>query len=152
VRFRNRIAALLVAGVAATGLAVGVGVAPAQAVTDQICDRLNQNGTPDGECLNAWNGGPYVKSYTPNVTNDNFGWQFIKGRCQAGSIYTTTNCPLPGTPAGHAIFQIRYLNHPGECVGNLNGNAGDAHASAFDKCNDPNTGFGGDYGTVYIQA
>jgi hypothetical protein len=147
---RRRVLAIIIGLFAAFGGTLIVTTTPAFAVTDQLCDHITVNNGPAGECFNAWNGGPYVKTYTPNVTNDNFTRQFIHGRCNS-TIYTTTNCPLPGTPAGLAIDQIEYLNHPGECVADLNGSSGDAHTSAFGKCNDPNTGFGGDYGTVFVE-
>jgi hypothetical protein len=109
-----------------------------------ICDSLF-------ECLNAWNGGPYVNTYGPSAYNDHFLIQPIAGRCKSGSDYTTPNCPFSGVPGNLLIIQIEYYNNPGNCLGDLNGDPGNARASAFDACNDPNTGFGGSYGTVFYE-
>jgi hypothetical protein len=116
----------------------------AQAQSSQVCDISLA-------CLNAWNGGPYVNTYGPNVANDNFHIQPINGRCRAGSDLTTAGCPYAGVPAGHLIVQIQYLNHPGDCLGDLNGQSGSARASAFDACNSTSSGSGGSYGTVFFE-
>lgn len=102
-------------------------------------------------CLNAWNGGPYVDTYSPGVTNDNFELQPIDGRCQTGSDLTTANCPYSGVPGGLLIVQIEYLNDPGNCLGDFNGLSTDARAGAFDACNSTSSGTGGSYGTVFFE-
>jgi hypothetical protein len=119
---------------------------PAGAVAHQLCD----NSSPH-KCLNAWNGGPLVKTYAPDVNNDNFDWQPVKGRCQAGSALTTANCPLPGTPAGELIVQIQYFNNPTACIGDNANNSGDAKAAEVAGfCNNTNTGTGGAWGSLFI--
>jgi hypothetical protein len=100
------------------------------------------------QCLNAWNGGPYVKTYTTPASNENFVVETINGRCVPNSPYTTNNCPLSGTPSGYLIVQVTYGGN--QCVGDLNGESGDAVASAFDGCNSTGSGYGGAYGTVFI--
>jgi hypothetical protein len=104
--------------------------------------------TSNPECLNAWNGGPYVKTYTTPASHEDFVVETINGRCVSGSPYTTNNCPISGTPAGLLIVQVTYGGN--QCVGDLNGEPGDAVASAFDGCNSTTTGYGGAYGTVFI--
>jgi hypothetical protein len=146
-RFRRlAFAGTILAALAVPG-AVAVTASPAGAVANQICDGSSQQ--PAGDCFNEWGGGAYVKSYTPNVSNDNFHTQAIAGRCQAGSVFTTANCPISGVPAGLVIVQFVYQN-TGKCVGDLGNNSGDAHASGSVTCNDPGTGFGGGYGTVHV--
>jgi hypothetical protein len=129
------------------GAAVSVtGATPAGAFQQEIC-QANAALNPEFPCLNAWNGGPYVKSYSPGVSNENFAEQDVFNRCESGSALTTNGCPIAGIPAGYLIVQLRYSN--GQCVGDLNGASGDAHA-ALTTCNNPNTGQGGAYGTIFV--
>lgn len=139
---RARIAAILTAVLLAAG-GVLVLTPSAHAQSTQICDSAS-------ECLNAWSGGPYVKTYSPNVSNDNFGEQAVAGRCRAGSALTTAGCPFANVPAGLPIIQVRYDNASNECVGDLNGSSGDAHAAVNTGCNNTVTGSGGGYGTLFI--
>jgi len=143
---RRRIIGAIAGIILALGAVSGLGLPAtvAQATSYQICDISLA-------CLNAWNGGPYVNTYGPNTRNDNFHIQPIAGRCRAGSDYTTANCPYSGVPGGLLIVQIQYLNNPGDCLGDFNGLSGSARASAFDACNNPNTGSGGSYGTVFFE-
>jgi hypothetical protein len=98
----------------------------------EFCDNVTQQ-----ECLNAWNGGPFVKSYTANVTNDAFGLYLDTGVCNHG--YTTTNCPLAGVPAGHQIVQFQdqaaATGCYGDWVGDYANSPSDARASACDASN-----------------
>jgi len=138
-----------VAGVIlALGMVFGLGVPATVAHASsysQVCDSFLK-------CLNAWNGGPYVNTYGVDTPNDNFLVEPIAGRCKAGSDYTTPNCPFSGVPGNLLIVQIAYQNNPGNCLGDLNGDSGDARAGAFDACNNVNTGYGGSYGTVFYEA
>jgi hypothetical protein len=142
---RRRIIGIVVGLILALGTVSGLGlpVTAAYASTYEICDI-------GFACLNAWNGGPYVNTYGPAVSNDNFELQPIDDRCKSGSDLTTTNCPYSGVPAGLLIVQIRYLN-TGNCLGDFNGESGDARAGAFDACNNPSTGSGGSDGTVFFE-
>ncbi len=84
----------------------------------QVCDE----GVPL-ECLNAWNGGPSIRTYTPTVSNNNFTIQGVN-RCNNGD-YTTTNCPITGNPSGLYIYQIKYAGggkYNGDCLGDNTGN------------------------------
>ena len=97
-------------------------------------------------CLNAWNGGPYVRTYYAGVANDAFETQGVD-RCNNGD-YSTAGCPGKGDPAGRYIFQIQDTN-TGACVGNSpsNGNLG-----YLDKCNGTSyPGSGGANGTLFLQ-
>ena len=82
----------------------------------EVCDE----GSPV-KCLNAWGGGPSVRTYSPNVSNDNFVVQGVN-RCNNGD-YTTSNCPISGNPSGLYIYQIEFVGggpYNGDCVGDNN--------------------------------
>lgn len=101
---------------------------------------------PGGLCLNAWNGGPYVKTYTTPASNENFEFEGVD-RCGT-SFVTTANCPIPGVPAGLLVGQFTYGSH---CVGDLDGLSGNATASVSDTCNSTvYPGTGGSYGTIFV--
>jgi hypothetical protein len=125
-----------------TVLGFGLKVAPpASAQPLEQCD-------DSGECLNLWNGGPYVNTFT-STANDAVTIQYIDGRCDSGDT-TTPNCPYSGVPGGLLIFQLRNNVEPGNCIGDFNGSSTDARVGGFDACNDPHTGQGGSYGTVFF--
>lgn len=137
----------LVLGAALLALPLGAALAsPAGAVANQLCDQSSHT-----ECLNAYNGGILVKTYSPNVSNDNFNWQLVDGRCQSGTPYTTANCPLSGTPAGELIVQLKYYNLSNQCVGDNTNDSGDAKAGIGPGfCNSTTTGTGGAWGSLFI--
>ena len=142
---RKRTIGIVAGVILALGTVFGLGPATqAHALSSEVCNLSSQ-------CLNAWNGGPYVNTYGPGVGNDNFGLQPIYDRCQNGSDRTTPNCPYQYVPGGLLIVQIEYLNISGNCVGDFNGLSGDARAGAFDACNNPGNGQGGSYGTVFFE-
>jgi hypothetical protein len=143
---RKRIIGTVAGAILALGTVLGLGPATAANAQSgyQICDI-------SFTCLNAWNGGPYVNTYSPAVSNDNFELQPIYDRCETGSDLTTPNCPYSGVPGGFLIVQIEYLNDPGNCLGDFNGLSTDARAGAFDTCNNPSSGYGGSYGTVFFE-
>ncbi len=140
----------LIAVAAALLLSAGLAIISTSASADsgtQIC------GTQ--KCLNLWNGGPGLKTYSSGVVNDNYIEQFVKGRCIAGSWKTTANCPISGVPAGLDIVQIsetHVANGNFHCVGDQNGDTTQADAESFDACNNLNTGQGGDYGTLFVMS
>jgi len=155
---RAKLLILASAIMAFLGITIGTGVfatvtaTPAYASQSwEICTaRANSGGVVPLECLNAWNGGPFGKSYTRDVANDIVQYQFIDGRCSAGSDLTTTNCPAPGVPAGYQIFQYLYNN--GQCYGTDTQTGTSEHGGAeLTGCNSPSTGFGGGTGTVQIM-
>jgi hypothetical protein len=142
---RNRLAAALSAVLLALGLGLALS-SPAGAVAHQLCDVSSST-----QCLNAWNGGPLVKTYSPNFTNDNFDWQPVKGRCSSANAYTTANCPIAGTPAGLLIVQIQYFNNSTACVGDNANSQFDAKAAEVAGfCNNTVTGTGGAWGSLFI--
>jgi hypothetical protein len=115
----------------------------------QVCE-TGQGSNP--ACLNGWGGGSALKVYSHNVFNDNFVYDFVSGRCNSGHT-TTANCPISGVPAGLDIVQIKetyVANGTYECVGDTGGASGSALAETFDICNNDQTGFGGDYGTLFV--
>ena len=140
-----RIIPLVAVLVASAGLAV-TAATPAGAVQQEIC-QPSASISPEFPCLNAWNGGPYVKAEGPGTSNENFAEQDVFNRCGSGTALTTQGCPIAGIPAGFLIVQLRYSN--GQCVGDLNGASGDAHAG-LTTCNNPNTGQGGAFGTIFV--
>jgi hypothetical protein len=140
-----RIIPLVAVLVASAGVAVTV-AAPSWAVQQEIC-QASPSFSPEFPCLNAWNGGPYVKAEGPGTSNENFSEQEVFNRCESGTALTTNGCPIAGIPSGFLIVQLRYGN--GQCVGDLNGSSGDAHAG-LTTCNNPNTGQGGAFGTIFV--
>jgi hypothetical protein len=148
VRIRTRLAAILAGLVLASGGIALVPAGPAGAVQQEICGYTNTAPpNPQFPCLNAWNGGPYVKAEGPGTTNENFTEQQVFGRCQSGSALTTSGCPIAGIPAGYLIVQLR---HGTTCVADLNGASGDAHAASNGTCNNTSTGTGGSFGTIFV--
>ena len=133
------ITALAVAAVLGIGLRVAP---PAAAQPLEQCD-------DHGDCLNLWNGGPYVNTYGGGSGNDAVSIQYIDGRCDSGDT-TTANCPYSGVPAGLLIFQLLNNVEPGNCIGDFNGSSTDARVGGFDACNNPKSGTGGSYGTVFF--
>jgi hypothetical protein len=100
-------------------------------------------------CLNAWNGGPYVKTYEENgeITNNSF--EMVKvDRCGNGDL-TTSGCPGAGDPPKLTIFQIKDTNN-GKCVGNSPGNGNLAYLGTCNETAYPGTG--GANGTIFIAA
>lgn len=77
------------------------------------------------ECLNAWNGGPWVKLYTNGTTtNGDFLWDHGLA-----------------LPAQYLIFGNTASNWFGNCIGDAFNNANDARAS-LDPCPGQNGGSG----------
>lgn len=111
--------ALIVA--AAVLLPLLVAAPAAQAQTSQICG----NGG-SGYCINAWNGGPYVKMYYGGYSNDNFHLQQVyvcSGYSTVQSKYygDSTNCPFSDAIADQVLWtdpieEVVYGNN-GECIG-----------------------------------
>lgn len=128
-----------------TGVTVLAGAPPALASSGhELCDE----GVPI-ECMNAWGGGPSVRTYTPDVANDNFIVQGVN-RCNNGDD-TTSNCPITGNPSGLFIYQIKYSGsgtYSGDCVGD---NDGLGYAELV-KCNNTSyPGTGGGTATIFVQ-
>lgn len=131
-------------------LAGGVGLAStAHAYSNQpeFCS-VDQNFNPY-ECLNAWNGGPYVASYQwSSADNNDWTFQGVYNRCQAGSDRTTTNCPFNGARAGLLMFQWVF-NVTGQCMGTVTAGGPHFAQGVLTGCNGSN-GYGGGIGTVQV--
>jgi hypothetical protein len=79
-----------------------------------------------GYCINAWNGGPYVKMYYGGYTNDNFYLRGVYLCSGSDTVQSTqhqdaTNCPFsnPNLDSlfwGNTIVEAVDANN-GECVG-----------------------------------
>lgn len=132
---------ILVGGI--LGPVLGTQAASA-APSTQICN------DPGNYCLNAWNGGPWIKTYTTGVGNNYFYVQQLTGMCNNGR--STSSCPLSGqlNIPGLVIYQIRYGN---EYAGSYDNCLADDGAkdgqTAFGYCNGLN-GTGGSDGTIFL--
>ena len=111
----------------------------------EVCDE----GLPL-ECLNAWNGGPSIRTYAPAVSNNNFTVQGVD-RCNNGD-YSTSNCPITGNPSGLYIYQIKYAGggkYNGDCLGDNTGNL-PSYAQMV-GCNSTSyPGTGGGTATIFV--
>lgn len=135
---RLAVAAALVLGSTATLTATA---GPAFAQSTQLC--LGSGGYDD-QCLNAWFGGPQVANWHGGVANDAFIFELID-RCDSSGT-STTNCPIPGNPAGKWVAQIRDTRTQ-KCVGDENNSPTETFAGEV-TCNGSN-GYGGGWGTVF---
>jgi len=106
---RKRIITLLTACLLAITAGSFLTANTASATTGvQFCDVL--------QCLNAWNGGPYVNTYGPRVANDFFN-------------LTINTLPDPGYRV------IQYLgpgSYHGDCISDYNNSSTDARAGLYD--------------------
>jgi hypothetical protein len=105
---------------------------PASPAGHKIIPEICGNGGT-GYCLNAWNGGPYVKMYYGGgYTNDYFYFQAVSPCSGNDTVQSTgygdkTNCPFTNSSIDYALHNDLIVelvdgnNH--ECVGtgNLNG-------------------------------
>jgi hypothetical protein len=126
-----RLAALITAVLTCVSVVVGIGLSatPAYAQQNEVCT-VSIGGLAESPCLNAWNGGPYLETYSPGASNEDFQLQTVD---RNGTIYS----------------QIKYLPY-GTCVGDGNGGSStDARAVMTDACNGAN-GYGGSYGTLFL--
>jgi len=134
----------MAAALITAGLAVSLGASAAQAGTG------NQWCNTGGICFNAWNGGPYVKSYyygQPQSNND-FTWVVNTNSCNGGR--TTSTCPGHGVPAGQGIGGIKFTGNTGwagRCIGDASNDPNLANSS-LDTCPGGSNGNGG-YGTNF---
>jgi hypothetical protein len=116
-----------VATAAAMALSLTLISAPAHASTfEEQCDDSNV-------CLNLWNGGPYVQTWQGLTGNNNIIIQW-----------------LPGRGAGYFQLVNQVEGYP-NCIGDFNGSSTDARLGGFDQCNNPSTGYGGAWGTVFYM-
>jgi hypothetical protein len=142
---KRKIMAAAAAILLMTGIAVASGATPAFAASGhEMCDE----GLPV-KCINAWGGGPDIKVYSPNVSNNNFTIQGVN-RCNNGD-YTTSNCPIAGNPSGLFIYQIKFSGggaYNGRCVGD-NATIGYAHLVNCNSTSYPGTG--GGTATIFVQ-
>jgi hypothetical protein len=124
---------------------VGLATQSARAQQPQVCVTGIYN-----YCLNAWNGGPWIRTYGPNVQNDYFYIQGID-ECYKHSDLSSPTCPFylgSGlNVAGDLVFQI-VDGRTGQCVGDDPAKDGQTYETG---CNNPSTGTGGGYGTIFVQ-
>jgi hypothetical protein len=136
------LAAVVILGGGALLPGLGAQAAWAQAPPHQICD-------PNLYCLNAWNGGPWIREYDAGTGNNYFYVEQLTGMCNNG--YSTNSCPLNGslnTP-GELIYQIRYGNkYAGGYDNCLADDGAKDGQTAFGFCNTLSGGGGSD-GTIY---
>ena len=133
-----------------SGAAVASGTTPAFASSGhEVCDEGFSAGLQI-YCLNAWNGGPDIRTYTPGVSNNNFVVQGVD-RCNHGD-YSTSNCPISGNPSGLFIYQIEYVGggtYNGDCLGDNTGNL--PSDAQMVRCNSTSyPGSGGGTATIFV--
>jgi hypothetical protein len=96
-------------------------VPAAQAQTPNIC---GNDGS--GYCINAWNGGPDVKMYYGNYSNDNFSIRYVYACSGSDTVQSTahgdtTNCPFSNTNLDSDFYSDPIVEvadgNNGECVG-----------------------------------
>jgi hypothetical protein len=109
--------AILVTAGIMTGLTTS-----AYATNYEICS-IDSHGNPASPCVNKWNNGDLIKSYTPGASNEHFETVGLQG----------------------GIVQI-YDYVTGLCVGDYQNNPGDAKASDYQEC--PSNGAAG-WGTEF---
>ena len=124
---RRRMLIAVATAVSVTSLILLAGIPAAQAST-ALCG----NGG-SGYCMNAWNGGPYVKMYYGGYSNDYFYLQSVAlcsghATVQATESGDSTNCPFNDGYVdyvlhGDLIVEIVYGNN-GECVGTTGSGVG----------------------------
>jgi hypothetical protein len=138
--FKRKLGFVLILLLGTFGLAVGTGAVPAHAngSGNQWCNSV-------GYCFNAWNGGPFIRSYGygSTITHNDFSWVPNYSECNGG--ITTSTCPGHGVPAGQGIGGIQYTgggSWNGQCVGDAYNDPGRADTS-LDPC-------GSGWGTNYV--
>lgn len=138
---KNKIAAAAAVLFLAGGLGVATS-APAHASSPAICTSGGENN--NGDCMNAWSGGPAVYAYLPNKSNEIFSFESTS-RC--GSGYVTSNCPFnnhgqDAALGGDQIVEITYGG--GGCVAD----ASKTGFASLGSCSDS----GGAFGNMYVVA
>jgi hypothetical protein len=108
--------------VAATFLLPFLAAVPvAQASSPNICGNAGS-----GYCINAWNGGPYVKMYYGGYSNDNFYLRDVSvcsgsARVQSTRHGDATDCPFTNPNLDSLFWNDRIVEavygNNGECVG-----------------------------------
>lgn len=125
------------------GLAAGAATSAYAGTGNQWCN-------DPGYCPNAWNGGPFVKSYGYPAANNDFTVIGSYGECNNG--FTTSTCPGSPIPAGLPIVAFEYTNGgrwAGQCIGDAYNNSGRADSS-LDPCPGGSNGNGG-WGVNFVQ-
>jgi hypothetical protein len=97
---------------------------------DEVCS-VGSAGTPLFPCLNAWNGGPGVNTYSPGVSHEYFEYVGV-------------------SKGGTSYIEIKYVP-TGTCVGDAGNSESNARAVMNDPCGNPNTGAGAGWGTLFTQ-
>jgi hypothetical protein len=127
-----RLTAPITAVLTCAGVVFGIGLTatPAYAQSGEICTVPVGEYVAEPPCLNAWNSGPYLETYTPGASDENFQLESVD---RDGTYYD----------------QIEYAPY-GTCVGDAdNGSPTDARAQMTDACNGAD-GYGGAYGTLFL--
>jgi len=133
---------ILAIAIAISGVAFASGAAHA-GTGNQWCD-------DQGYCLNAWGGGPFIKSDGYPAANNDFSVIPDASLCNGG--FTTATCPSGFGRAGYPIVQFEYTNGgswAGRCIGDAYNLSGRADTS-LDTCGGGSNGTGG-WGVNFIQ-
>ncbi len=132
-RLRSKIALALVSALGTAAIAAALTASPALAVPNTGNNWCIGN---SNDCMNAWNGGPWVKQYTggPGVANGDFTWDH-------GSAL----------PAQYLVFTNYGSAWSNQCIGDANNDPNDARAS-MNACPGATTGTGTDNWGTHITA
>lgn len=151
-RFKRSNALAIAAALLGTlGLVVTAG--PALAQPPEQCSVVNGF---NGYCLNAKNGGPDIQAWQyGNYNNSAFEGVGINLCNTNPTDLTTATCPFTVgsglNQAGNFILDFEYVHsgspYYGDCIGDSSAGGG---TMAFTGCNNPATGTGGGYGTVFV--
>jgi len=93
---------------------------------NEWCNTLSQ-----AECVNAWGGGPLIKTYPGGVVNNDYFVAVQEGTGPCGGYSTTSNCPWSGTPSGLPIVQLEFEGsgqYSGDFIGDYGNSSTDAKA------------------------
>ena len=129
-----------------SAVALLAGAMTAAAATSAYAGSGNQWCNDQCHTVNAWNGGPFVKSYQYPAVNNDFTW--VNNDTYCGNGVTTSTCPGHGIPAGYFIGGLKFTGSGawvGHCVGDESNDPNQADTS-LDVCN---TGWGVNF--VYLS-
>jgi hypothetical protein len=122
-RLNRRAASITLAGALVLGGSAALAATAHATGLDNWC-----NNTSGQECLDAWFGGPLIKTYPygpPNQNNTFYVVQEGQGPC--GGYQTSPNCPWSGAPGGLPIVNLESAADGG-FIGDYQNSSSDARS------------------------